>query len=245
MPGKESRTSWKRLRRLLQQEKSKGRDETNRQDGKVASAAIPATLPRNTTRNSVTDLRHFPDCQDQPCFFSNRPACRIVVKPTYVLGPGAGDDAFRQKSSNRRHNKVSCPGGSFCSKRTPHPGSNSGTKPTMISKPTNPSCSSSMRISCHATLIAQRCGGNVIEQNPKKRQSQMDRLLNTGLDKTAKLAKVEKNISDAINIVLSVKEAMGCGLQAVPVAALAWTGVCIALQASLLVSSPWPFLTIL
>jgi len=62
----------------------------------------------------------------------------------------------------------------------------------------------------------------------------MDSLLNTGLDKTEKLAKVKKNIGDAINIVLSIKEAIGSGLQAVPIAALAWTGVCVALQASLL-----------
>jgi hypothetical protein len=74
--------------------------------------------------------------------------------------------------------------------------------------------------------------GNVIEQNRTKRRSQMDRLLNTGLDKTAKLGHVEKNIGDAINIVLSVKEAIGSALQAVPMAAVAWTGVCVALQAS-------------
>jgi hypothetical protein len=75
---------------------------------------------------------------------------------------------------------------------------------------------------------------NVIEQRDSvKRRSQMDCLLNAGLDKTQKLAKVEKNIGDAINIVLSVKEAIGSALQAVPIAALAWAGVCVALQASL------------
>jgi hypothetical protein len=47
---------------------------------------------------------------------------------------------------------------------------------------------------------------NVIEQrDPVKRRSQMDRLLNAGLDKTQKLAKVEKKIGDAINIVLTVE----------------------------------------
>ena len=75
--------------------------------------------------------------------------------------------------------------------------------------------------------------GNVIEQKDRaKRRSQMESLLNTGLDKTEKLVKVEKNIGDTINIVLSVKEAIGTGLQAVPIAALAWAGVCVALQAS-------------
>jgi len=74
--------------------------------------------------------------------------------------------------------------------------------------------------------------GNVIEQNRTKRRSQMDRLLNTGLDKTARLVHAEKKIGDAINIVLSVKEAVGSALQAVPIAAVAWTAVCVALQAS-------------
>jgi hypothetical protein len=55
--------------------------------------------------------------------------------------------------------------------------------------------------------------GNVIEQNRTKRRSQMERLLNTGLDKTARVAHVEKNISDAIIVVLSVKEAVGSALQ--------------------------------
>jgi hypothetical protein len=75
--------------------------------------------------------------------------------------------------------------------------------------------------------------GDVIEQADwAKRRSQMDCLLKTGLDKTKKLANVEKNIGDAINIVLSVENAIGSALQPVPIAALAWTGVCVALQAS-------------
>ena len=60
----------------------------------------------------------------------------------------------------------------------------------------------------------------------------MDRLLNTSLDKTARLVHVEKNISAAINIVLFVKEAVDSALQAVLIAAIAWTSVCVALQAS-------------
>lgn len=71
--------------------------------------------------------------------------------------------------------------------------------------------------------------GNVIEQNQTKRRSQIDRFLNTSLDKTARLVHVEKNISDAINIVLSVKEAVSSALQAVLIAAVAWTSICVAL----------------
>jgi hypothetical protein len=59
-----------------------------------------------------------------------------------------------------------------------------------------------------------------------------------------KLAKIEKNNGDAINIALSVKEAIGSALQAVPIAALAWTGVCVALQASLPFEIHLPALTV-
>jgi hypothetical protein len=66
-----------------------------------------------------------------------------------------------------------------------------------------------------------------------KRRSQMDRLLNTGLDRTKKLAEVENNMGDAINIVLSIKDAISSALKPVPIAALAWTGVCITLEVRL------------
>lgn len=95
-------------------------------------------------------------------------------------------------------------------------------------------------VKLYETILSRELDGsskepeeNAIEQTDRaKRRSQMDHLLNTGLDKTKKLAKVEKNIGDTINIVLSVKEAIGSALQAVPIAALAWTGVCVALQVS-------------
>lgn len=67
----------------------------------------------------------------------------------------------------------------------------------------------------------------------------MDNLLQLGLKATEKLAKTEKNICVAINIVLSLKDAIGGALQPVPVAALAWTGVCVALQASYTLQRFW------
>lgn len=74
---------------------------------------------------------------------------------------------------------------------------------------------------------------NTVPQNRAERQLQMVHLLDIGLEKTAKLAKVEKKLGDAIDVVLSVKESVGSSLQAVPVAAIAWTGICVALQVSL------------
>jgi hypothetical protein len=165
----ESRSLGKVLRRfgLSKQERSKGKDDSNRQDGKVAPPAVPTTPSKSSAQTepeqlwdqAYDDLKH-----DEPKLF--RLYERIL---SYDLG---GLEGAKE---------------------------------------------------------------NIIEQTRRKeRQSQMYSLLNTGLDKTEKLAKVENNIGDAINIVLSIKQAIGSGLQAVPIAALAWTGVCVALQASLL-----------
>jgi len=74
--------------------------------------------------------------------------------------------------------------------------------------------------------------GNALEQDRSERRSQMDRLLNAGFNRIANHEHVEKKIGDTIRIVLSVKEAIGSALQAVPVAAVVWTGICVALQAS-------------
>ncbi|KAH8807357.1 WD40-repeat-containing domain protein [Xylogone sp. PMI_703] len=73
-------------------------------------------------------------------------------------------------------------------------------------------------------------GRNIIEQDPSKRLHQMYGLLRAGLDKTAKLATTEKKISGAIDIILSVKTAISGALQAIPIAALAWTGICFTIQ---------------
>ena len=81
---------------------------------------------------------------------------------------------------------------------------------------------------------SQKGTANGIEQTDRaKRRSQMDGLLHRGLEKTAQLTEIENNIGVAVDVVLSVKETIGTALQAVPIAALAWTGICVALQASL------------
>ena len=61
----------------------------------------------------------------------------------------------------------------------------------------------------------------------------MYRVLDASLLKSKKRAEVEKNIGDTMKIILSVKEAIGSGLQAVPIAAIVWTGVCVAMQVSM------------
>lgn len=73
-------------------------------------------------------------------------------------------------------------------------------------------------------------GANVIKQDQAERQAQMQRLLRAGLKKTEREARVMMGAGDAVNVVLSAKNIIDSAVQAVPQAALAWTGVCLALQ---------------
>jgi hypothetical protein len=76
---------------------------------------------------------------------------------------------------------------------------------------------------------------NVIEdRDPKKRRSQMEDLIQAGLKKTDREDKVKQVIGEAMQGVLGVNDMIGFALQPVPQAALAWTGVCFALQVRLL-----------
>ncbi|KAK2734227.1 hypothetical protein FQN57_001748 [Myotisia sp. PD_48] len=72
---------------------------------------------------------------------------------------------------------------------------------------------------------------NVIEQGDwSRRRSQMDRILRNVLQDIPKPTGGERVMADAINVILSLKEVIGHSLHPVPVAAVAWTGVCIGLQ---------------
>ncbi|KAH7627243.1 NACHT domain-containing protein [Sordaria sp. MPI-SDFR-AT-0083] len=58
----------------------------------------------------------------------------------------------------------------------------------------------------------------------------MTQLIDAGLAKTEKEAKVKESLGVAVNIVLSATNIISAASQAVPQAALAWTGICIALE---------------
>ncbi|KAJ5570039.1 uncharacterized protein N7459_009469 [Penicillium hispanicum] len=91
-------------------------------------------------------------------------------------------------------------------------------------------------VASYETVLSHELGGsespseNVIQESQVERRSQMDKLLETGLEKTARLSKVEQGIGTAISVVMSVKSAITSGLSSVPVAAVAWTSVCVALE---------------
>ena len=154
---------------LSKQERLKGKDDGNRQDGKVAPPVVPATPSKSSAQTEPT------------------------IQPEQ-LWDQAYDDLKRDEPKLFDFYE------------------------TILS---------------HDLDSSKGAKGNIIEQTDRmKRRSQMEDLLNTGLDNTAKLAKAQKNIGDVMKIVLSVKEAIGSGLLAVPIAALAWTGICVALEAS-------------
>ncbi|OCK96437.1 uncharacterized protein K441DRAFT_430711, partial [Cenococcum geophilum 1.58] len=71
---------------------------------------------------------------------------------------------------------------------------------------------------------------NEIETDLAARRLQMNKLVDDGLKKTEKLANVMKGIGGAIQVIDSVKETIGKGIESVPCAGIAWAGVCIALQ---------------
>ena len=75
---------------------------------------------------------------------------------------------------------------------------------------------------------------NTIEQSDtSKRRNQMDILIQAGLAKTEKEAKIKQSVGEILQKILLVKDAVSFAMQAMPQAALAWTGVCFALQVGL------------
>ncbi|KAI1457056.1 WD40 repeat-like protein [Annulohypoxylon moriforme] len=63
-----------------------------------------------------------------------------------------------------------------------------------------------------------------------KRQFQMNTLVKAGLEKNQKAATVEKRVQGVLQIVDTVRRLIDGAVQSVPQAAIAWTGVCFALE---------------
>jgi hypothetical protein len=84
-----------------------------------------------------------------------------------------------------------------------------------------------------STVLPLDQTSKVIDQSQQNKLSQMNLLLKAGLNKTAKISKVEGKFGEAIDVVRSVSKPVGAGLSAVPAAAAAWAGICVALEVSL------------
>jgi hypothetical protein len=75
---------------------------------------------------------------------------------------------------------------------------------------------------------------NTIAQNDRDaRRRQMTQLIQAGLDKTEREAKAKERLGVAVDVVLSARDVIRSAIQAVPQAALAWTGICATLEVRL------------
>ena len=75
---------------------------------------------------------------------------------------------------------------------------------------------------------------NSIEQTDKdKRWSQMEQLVQAGLKKTEWESKKKQTVGAALQGPLALKDLIGSALETMPQAALAWAGVCFAMQVGL------------
>jgi len=89
-----------------------------------------------------------------------------------------------------------------------------------------------------ADLASQQ---NDIAQDAGKRWIQMQQLVQKGLRRTEKDAEVKQGIEDGIQATIAVKEVVDKAIQASPEAAIAWVGVCFALEvcAAVIRSTVW------
>ncbi|KAH7133727.1 hypothetical protein EDB81DRAFT_659291, partial [Dactylonectria macrodidyma] len=71
---------------------------------------------------------------------------------------------------------------------------------------------------------------NEIRQTGEERSRQMQELVRLGLEKTAKNAGIKQGIEDGLAIATTVKGMVDKAIQAAPEAAVAWVGVCLALD---------------
>ncbi|KAJ9139419.1 WD40 repeat-like protein [Pleurostoma richardsiae] len=70
----------------------------------------------------------------------------------------------------------------------------------------------------------------IAQHDPDARRRQMVQLVLAGRDRTTREAKLKSAIGTSVQAVLSLKDTVSLAIQAVPQAALAWSGVCIAME---------------
>jgi len=69
-----------------------------------------------------------------------------------------------------------------------------------------------------------------IAVNSSARQLQMQQLVQNGLRRTEREAAVQQGANDALQVIRAANGIITSALQAAPQAALAWTGICLALE---------------
>lgn len=94
-------------------------------------------------------------------------------------------------------------------------------------------------LSCHLCDRDPESDGDVDEENiiaqgdPGARRAQMEQLVTSGLVKIKREAKMKESLDKGMQVVMSAKEVIRSAIQTIPQAALAWTGVCVALEVRL------------
>jgi hypothetical protein len=71
---------------------------------------------------------------------------------------------------------------------------------------------------------------NIIGHDRPAHQEELRLLIRVGLERTEKEARLKKGLSDVLGVILKAKDAVDSAIQAVPHAALAWSGVCLTLE---------------
>lgn len=70
----------------------------------------------------------------------------------------------------------------------------------------------------------------IAQDDAHTRRTQMRRLINKGLSNTAREAKLKETIGTATQFIFAAQDIISSAIQTAPQAALAWTGVCVALE---------------
>jgi hypothetical protein len=83
------------------------------------------------------------------------------------------------------------------------------------------------------SVVPESQPNTIAQNNSDARRHQMTQLIHAGLDKTAREATVKEGLGVAVDVVLSARNLISSAIQAVPQAALAWTGVCLTLEVRL------------
>lgn len=83
------------------------------------------------------------------------------------------------------------------------------------------------------SVVPESQPNTVAQNNLDERRHQMTQLVHAGLDKTAREATVKEGLVVAVDVVLSARDIISSAIQAVPQAALAWTGICLVLEVRL------------
>lgn len=255
MPPKKSFCSWlKHLRRdyrVKDSEKSKRKDD-DPQGGTVASPTASATSSKHIVSTSITgggvsplaQTTHVPaSVEPQPQDTPSNTQCAASVRhPATAVSaiPPTSPTALHAPTASRTSTAPS----TAVASALPSPSERLWDRAYDELKDKESKESELMdayeKVMAHIlkkgdlSPTAPEPDENEIETDLAARRLQMNKLVDDGLKKTEKLANVMKGIGGAIQVIDSVKETIGKGIESVPCAGIAWAGVCIALQVSML-----------